>query len=127
MALSVPLSVHLTFRGGQSLKKKTNLILTFDNQSMTGMYSVYNPVAWKCVNSACAMSTWILTSKFVSRVTAFPAKGKQTPPVLYSRPTEEHRHHGQAVDRSKLHTLQSKYLSAYLFQELANPSRGLGT
>ncbi|KAM6500033.1 hypothetical protein JOM56_003054 [Amanita muscaria] len=48
-------SVTLNFRGGKSLTKKTNLILTFDKQSMAGMYKHYNPVAWK--------------------VTAFPAGG----------------------------------------------------
>ncbi|KAM6494587.1 hypothetical protein JOM56_009210 [Amanita muscaria] len=41
------LSITLNFRGGKSLTKKTNLILTFDKQSMEGMYKHYNPVAWK--------------------------------------------------------------------------------
>jgi len=48
-------SVTLEFRGDQSLMSKTDLLLTFDKQSMAGMYDRYNPVAWKCVNSACAM------------------------------------------------------------------------
>ncbi|KIM38477.1 hypothetical protein M413DRAFT_12700 [Hebeloma cylindrosporum] len=48
-------SVTLNFRGAKSLTKKTTLILTFDQQSMEGMYDTYNPVAWK--------------------VTAFPAGG----------------------------------------------------
>ncbi|KAJ3574849.1 hypothetical protein NP233_g1473 [Leucocoprinus birnbaumii] len=40
-------SVTLTFRGGKSLTKKTDLILTFDKQTMAGMYDRYHPIAWK--------------------------------------------------------------------------------
>ena len=49
-------NVTLEFRGDKSLLSKTDLLLTFDQQSMAGvMYQAYNPVAWRCVNSVCAM------------------------------------------------------------------------
>ncbi|KAJ3574110.1 hypothetical protein NP233_g1985 [Leucocoprinus birnbaumii] len=40
-------NVTLTFRGGKSLTKKTDLILTFDKHTMEGMYDRYHPIAWK--------------------------------------------------------------------------------
>jgi len=40
-------SVTLEFRGDKSLLSTTDLLLTFDKQSMEGVYSIFNPVAWK--------------------------------------------------------------------------------
>lgn len=83
-------NVTLNFRGGTSLTRKTNLVLLFDKQTMEGMYTVYNPVAWRYVYSPSAMKFW---RKLVSRVTAFPKGGKQTTPVFIRVPVNKHQHH----------------------------------
>jgi len=53
---NMPFSVTLNFRGDASLLEKTDLLLTFDKQGMTGMYSIYNPVVWRCINFAYNMN-----------------------------------------------------------------------
>ena len=45
-------SVDLSFTGDKSLLNNVDFILTFDQQSMKGMYTIYNPVVWRCINSA---------------------------------------------------------------------------
>ena len=45
-------SVDLSFTGDKSLLNNVDFILTFDKQFMEGMYSIYNPVVWRCINSA---------------------------------------------------------------------------